>query len=216
MKGEVIPFGKYEGQPLEILNADPNYRNWLVNQGWFIEQHPKIHTLIVNNFQEPTDTPEHNSMQARFLDTKWVAPLFWDTGTSVRSMSIRFEVNGWDVLFEGRVAPTKEVEEWPELKISLEAQIKELRDKDWNYNYNKIHQLESQVNRGPFEFFRHGIELKPTIGDDYPSILRNMKKLPENAKKHLFYYNFSSRGVTEEVFIKIMGNEGITAKKIQP
>jgi hypothetical protein len=67
-KGEVIPFGKYKGQPIEILLADTQYRDWLLTKSWFAEKHQTIYNTIINYGAEPTDTPEHNAMQARFLD----------------------------------------------------------------------------------------------------------------------------------------------------
>jgi hypothetical protein len=63
----IIPFGKYCGQPIEILRQDADYRHWLMEQGWFRERHAQLFTLIVNNFGAPAETPEHNAMQARFL-----------------------------------------------------------------------------------------------------------------------------------------------------
>jgi hypothetical protein len=65
---EIVPFGKYKGQPVEVLANDRGYLDWLTAQAWFRERYAGIYTLIVNNFGEPTETPEHNALQARFLD----------------------------------------------------------------------------------------------------------------------------------------------------
>jgi hypothetical protein len=35
MSGEIIPFGKYKGQPIEALAGDPQYVAWLLQQDWF-------------------------------------------------------------------------------------------------------------------------------------------------------------------------------------
>lgn len=67
----VVPFGKYRGQPIEVLANDRAYCDWLMGQGWFRERFGGIHTLIVNNFAAPTETPEHNALQARFLNPDW-------------------------------------------------------------------------------------------------------------------------------------------------
>jgi hypothetical protein len=67
----VVPFGKYKGQPVEVLAADKSYCDWLAGQDWFRDRYTTIHTLIVNNFREPSETPEHNALQARFLDPDW-------------------------------------------------------------------------------------------------------------------------------------------------
>jgi hypothetical protein len=86
MAGEVIPFGKYKGQPLDVLTADRDYCDWLMEQAWFVQRYPHIHTVVINNFGEPTETPEHNALQIRLLDDTFraqcteVALRFFDPG----------------------------------------------------------------------------------------------------------------------------------------
>ena len=65
---KIIPVGKYKGQPIEILRSDPQYCEWLVSQNWFRDKFSPTYQLIINNFGEPAETPEHNSLQAMFLD----------------------------------------------------------------------------------------------------------------------------------------------------
>lgn len=68
----MIPFGKYKGQPVEALAQDREYCDWLLTQDWFRTRFTAIQTLIVNNFGEPNETPEHNALQALFTDNAWV------------------------------------------------------------------------------------------------------------------------------------------------
>ncbi len=70
---QVVPFGKYKGRPVEALAQDRAYCEWLMAQDWFRARFATIHTLIVNNFGAPSETPEHNLLQARFLETEWVS-----------------------------------------------------------------------------------------------------------------------------------------------
>ena len=67
-KLEIIPFGKYKGQPVDLLAQDPQYCEWLSQQDWFRTRYPAIHTLIINHFGQPEETPEHNALQALFVD----------------------------------------------------------------------------------------------------------------------------------------------------
>ena len=60
MTDALVPFGKYKNQPTAVLAADPAYCDWLIQQGWLAEKYPGIHTLVINHFGEPTDTPAHN------------------------------------------------------------------------------------------------------------------------------------------------------------
>jgi hypothetical protein len=69
----IVPFGKYKGQPVEVLSEDRAYADWLLAQGWLKQRFPDLHTLIINNFGEPTETPEHNRLQLRFLDETFCA-----------------------------------------------------------------------------------------------------------------------------------------------
>lgn len=72
MGNELIPFGKYKGQPVEVLAQDREYCDWLLTQDWFRTRFTAIQTLIVNNFGEVNETPEHNALQALFTDNAWV------------------------------------------------------------------------------------------------------------------------------------------------
>lgn len=66
-KPMIVPFGKYKGKPIEALQEDDSYIQWLTAQSWFKEKYQNFYTVIVNNFQAPTETPEHNQMQVKFL-----------------------------------------------------------------------------------------------------------------------------------------------------
>ncbi len=47
---DLVPFGKYKGQPVEALRADQAYADWLVAQDWFRERYQPIYQFIINNF----------------------------------------------------------------------------------------------------------------------------------------------------------------------
>jgi len=128
--GKIVPFGKYRGQPVEVLQTDHAYCDWLTAQDWFRERYGGLWTVIVNNFAEPSETPEHNALQAKFLDQRLcqrlaaaVVGVAVNLHTEIKTV---FEVDGWDVHF---------------------------RDRHRYFN----------------------IEVKPSLGDDYPAVLRQMK-----------------------------------------
>ena len=50
----VVPFGKYRGQPIEVLRQDQDYLNWLAAQDWFRKQYAALYAMLV---AEPTETP---------------------------------------------------------------------------------------------------------------------------------------------------------------
>lgn len=69
--GEIVPFGKYKGQPAARLAADTDYCDWLTAQPWFASKYGNIYNIVISGGGEPQDSPEHNEMQARFLDDDW-------------------------------------------------------------------------------------------------------------------------------------------------
>ena len=111
MANNVVPFGKYKGQPVEAMAADRDYVDWLLAQPWFKDKHETIYTLVVNNFGEPSETPEHNALQALFLDDAFVKKVLavhhtgviyetvWKYNSRLPPASLRvsFEILGADV-----------------------------------------------------------------------------------------------------------------------
>jgi hypothetical protein len=75
IQNSIIPFGKYKGQPIEVLAKDPNYCEWFLAQDNIKKQYPAFCQIVINNFCEPNDTPEHNALQARFLDSSFCLAL---------------------------------------------------------------------------------------------------------------------------------------------
>ncbi len=73
---QLVPFGKYQGQPISVMQNDTQYCEWLSTQDWFRERYANVYNqVIVNNFTEPTETPEHNRLQMLFLDNEFVKRL---------------------------------------------------------------------------------------------------------------------------------------------
>lgn len=68
MSNPVVPFGKCKGQPVERMLEDKSYAEWLLAQDWFKNRFGPLYTVVINHGQEPVDTPEHNALQAKFLD----------------------------------------------------------------------------------------------------------------------------------------------------
>ena len=171
MAGEIVPFGKYRGKPVEALAQDRQYVDWLTAQPWFREKFGNMYTLIVNNFQEPTETPEHNKLQVLFLNAAFRARfLSYTFGTPAELDSkMEFEVAGFDVHV-------------------------------WGSGSGDCH-----------------VEIKPTIGDDYPAVLRQMKTAERASEgtRHLVYravlflVEYIGVGATCEQFIDVFENEGI-------
>jgi hypothetical protein len=128
MSGELVPFGKYKGKPVEVLMADTGYRDWLMAQPWFRDRFQVVYQTIVNYGGEPADTPEHSQLQASFLDDSrclalaklLYAPGLFDgtaagpllrqpqfgqyTGSTGSDLVERLEAHLWPTIVDARVA----------------------------------------------------------------------------------------------------------------
>jgi hypothetical protein len=188
MAADLIPFGKYKGQPAEALASDREYCAWLLAQAWFVQRYPQVHTLVINNFGEPSETPEHNALQIRLLDEtfraqctevalrffcperQWTHERF--EGGKQHTMVLStpyfappsapdFEYAGIDALWA--------VQPWHITHVTHEdppARFPERHQSYWDRDMHRYHRR------------RIAVECKPLIGDDYPAILRFLKNLP--------------------------------------
>jgi uncharacterized protein (DUF3820 family) len=50
---EVIPFGKYKGQPVEVVAADTDYCEWLTAQKWFKGKYQSLYRTLTSHGTEP-------------------------------------------------------------------------------------------------------------------------------------------------------------------
>ncbi len=195
-KQNVIPFGKHKGLTLdEIAARDPGYLQWLQGQPWVRE---KFQYLIVNinNFDRvPEETPAHNRMQMRFLDEDYcraVASLVVDPCEFTRSdvmelwrKDVQQELRGQSKHQWGRT-PWRENhirDLWERRNIlrsgsrlvswNIEPRAFEVNGADVVFIANR----RVAASKGYYgDSRRLTIELKPLMGDDYPAVLRQIKK----------------------------------------
>lgn len=197
MNQAIVPFGKYRNQPVELMVQDASYMDWLLAQDWFKSRYQSLYMVVVNNGQAPSETPEHNLLQNLFLDEdyypRFLEHLFAVTRRSGQNWlpltiyTIEFEVDGMDVY------------------VSVEGD-KEVRD--WYGSIDEPHYLKPKTEVAFGEIY---IEIKPTLGDDYPAVLRQMtaskafnKKYPKGEKPDrvwfiLFVDQFSAVATREQL-----------------
>ena len=219
-KGAVIPFGKYKGQPVEILQGDSDYLQWLLAQDWFRTRFASVYNVVINYSGEATETPEHNALQVLFLDDTFCTALLHHLEPGIDQQA------------------TQKLEE------RREEDIKWLRTSSYYYNDREQRQkrlAQISADFGPtkyhfkraFEFSeRPGhppvdvvldasfcacngcsivlpslrIEIKPTVSDDYPAVLRQMKASRSNV---LLLREYTGRGATREQFVLTLASTAI-------
>lgn len=219
---EVIQFGKYKGQPLEVLQQDKQYTDWLMGQDWFRDRYSNVYTLIVNNFGAPAETPEHNSLQALFLDDELCVKLFnayynkYCNGYQENKIKKEIDELEKKKAEREKDKPTNDTYSWriesyqEEMKNLENALLEEflnlnaapsivISDKKFEERGHDLcfrgRRVKNKDYFSPFSSGHFKIELKPQVGDDYPAILRQMKA---NESNFLVYKKYTSAGVTEE------------------
>lgn len=214
MTKQIVPFGKYKDQPIEVLAADRPYLDWMLAQSWFKDRYPELFTIVINNFQEPADTPEHNAMHMKFLDDNYVfdllAPIVgFDSGTVLKK---RFECDGWDVFVILSNHIQAAIDEISRKEIELNIEYKSC---DYCVRREEIlcelDKLWSGIKTAGIY-----VELKPTISDDFPAVMRQMKSMKRVQAKEcdmrfcvLVVGTYTGIGATREQFVQFMANEGI-------
>jgi uncharacterized protein (DUF3820 family) len=202
-QSNVVPFGKYKGRIIEeLLTDDPAYLQWLASQDWFRTRFVALHQVIINRGAEPEETPEHNALQVLFLDDdfsrRFFQRLFPDSEAEAHAYFERRRRELTDELSNQYAYERKWKEEWlAKLSASSAMEIQILK----SFEVGGA-DVELQVK------FRHGIELdgpririeiKPAVGDDYPAVLRQMRRAET---KVLFLEQYTGKGATQEQFIQ--------------
>jgi hypothetical protein len=234
----IIPFGKHKGKTIEeVQTFDPGYLDWLTGQPWFRDRFVVLHQTIINRGAEPEETPDHNALQALFLDDAFcvlVAEAAYGgtfvgeferrraarmkelDGRRVAKIKERWEEHAKldDVRIKYRVAYTIQ-----SLDTAIAETEKEIRE------YRALCHRAEVVNRkfeqhgidvqfrvdGPLVGGDFGIEIKPSVGDDYPAILRQMNVLLYRwgGIKILFTERYVGVGATVDQFKAIFRSAGI-------
>lgn len=187
MSNDIIPFGKYKGQSLDfIAQRDPQYLQWLIKQDWMQEK--PIYQVIINQFSSTDEeTPEHNRLQAKFLKKGncllLANHLLNITAEQIEDM--KFEYGSWDVTFFAGTPYTYWKEKYGFSRVA----------EDWAGDKEELTGWKGS---------RFWIECKPTIGDEYPSVLRTlqqrMKLLGQYDDSFIILYceRFTASSITEE------------------
>jgi hypothetical protein len=221
----LVPFGKYKGQPVEALAQDRAYCEWLAQQEWFRSKFVGIHTLIVNHFGEPSETPEHNALQARFLEYEWCqrfalcARIEDAHSNTCRRIARRATEHPYLITSEQR---------W-----RRELHAAQLPNARWSFAYETAFEVDGadvqliasivSESVGPpctgdcpkpceYNGFEstdvvYRIECKPTLGDEYPAVLRQMKAAKT---KHLVVGAVQSQVLTADDVTAFFERSGVT------
>lgn len=192
---KVVPFGKWKGQPVQRLAEDRSYFEWLCSQPWFREKFEDLYQAVVQRkFEVVVTVPGAGAVEPSETPAH-------------NAIQVLFLEDEFCRQFVREALPV-----WPEVEGALEF--------GRTFEFEGVDVL--LVARAPED--EHGycrsqgmaIEIKPSIGDDYPAVLRQMRG--HRANNRLGYYlenqvllvgEFNARGATIQQFIKTFEVSGI-------
>ena len=221
----IIPFGKHVGRLVEeVLADDPQYLQWLTTRDWFRTGYPVLYQIVINRGGVPEDTPEHNALQVLFLDDQFCIQFMSHITPDFASSAYkRLREYGQSEIEELRRALKRGYRHWfgekdfdPE---QIEAQIACLSKREMHFEVSKEFEqngidiilfvdlcfkgyTHSGVRAG-----KASIEIKPTVGDDYPAVLRQMRRIQCTV---LFLRDYVGKGATREQFVQTFKTANIT------
>lgn len=239
MDDKIIPFGKHKGKPIEILAADKQYSEWLLAQSWFKERHINLYNIVINNFREPIDTPEHNKLQIKFLKKEYRLKfayavnknLFNNNSEKINSAMHKIlastERRENDYFLRALANPINDHGQkfglYSNQLLKFSTPVFEKIDVSFSLWYGIHFHYDNNFYEGGWSNFSqesrttYFIEIKPTISDDFPAVLRQMKaSMPcdgyNNYQKDKFFVllvgSYTGTSATREEFIEYFATQG--------
>jgi len=175
---KIVPFGKYKGQPIELMANDPQYVNWALAQESIRKRYPDFVNIIINNFQTPSETPEHNAMQVKFLD---------------KNFASQFAITAHNITIPDTY--TFHCEE-PRFETKMGIDV--------SYKFILENPEKTRYRHQKYRHYYLYIEIKPIVSDDFPKVLRQMQLSQSNI---LYIKQYTGVGATEEQFIEYFKRE---------
>ena len=213
-ESELIPFGKFKGQPVSQLEHDPQYAQWILATPGLRDKFPRFYSIVVNNFGEPADSPEHNSLQAMFLDEEF-------------AMSVIAKIGGWNIpekIQQKQKTYFNQMTRWNDDRLSTTPVISlefislscdvEFEVNGWDVKITPIDVIlvdgkHERWGRGPVNAdLPKFIELKPSIGEDFPAVLRQVKSRRE-IQSAVITREFCAESVSLENVVKMFATSKI-------
>jgi hypothetical protein len=199
---KLVPFGKYKGQPVETMLSDRDYIDWVIAQPGIVSmlqvKFPALFNIITIGAPANDDSPVHNKLQAKFLDKKFQAAFI----EAVTGKTISFFVDRINAKKRDQwEAERRRVQEECHQRLDTyktapgldyyKQRLKNIID-EWEQLPKSPPLISASEIKTYLEFecgfdvlFYFGrdtwkIEIKPILGDDFPSVLRQIKRNEAN------------------------------------
>lgn len=168
----LVPFGKYAGQPLEILLADKSYCAWLVGQASIREQYPELCNLVFSEHGSCLKTPNHNRMQAEYVDEVVGLKLSYLINPDIITHDKEYYVKRIDEYFADKLPIVKSVCERMNNRISeigkMAAEVSAM-----SKNWELYGQKSFAIPVSPFKKFTDEREQEEYVFKNHVSLIVN-------------------------------------------
>jgi len=238
----VIPFGRHKGATVaELLEKDPAYAEWIIAQGWVAERFAELHAAILSRGAGTDDSPEHNLIQAKFLDPVFrvacVSAAYpgliadgknervkWAGEQALKSVwkgNAWYHVDGWRVTNTKFATMTEAIAAEQIIKDAENASDK-INGKKARIEAENTEKATGVLSRVVFEqkgidaviqfeniFYYDrifSVEIKPSMGDDYPTVMRQAQRLGCSI---LVVGEYTGRAVPEPLVRQMFAASGI-------
>ncbi|SFM13959.1 hypothetical protein SAMN05421830_11615 [Desulfomicrobium norvegicum] len=168
----LVPFGKYEGQPLKVLLADKSYCAWLVGQASIRDQYPELCDLAFKEHGRDLKTPSHSRMQAEYMTEEVSLRLFYLVNPKIFNHDKEYYVHNINEYFADKMSIVKTVCERMNNRISkikkMAIEISTI-SKNW-----ELHRQKSfAVPVSPFKKYMDGREHEEYVFKNFAILIVN-------------------------------------------
>ena len=182
---ETVPFGKYRGKPVTEFINDKSYVEWAINQGFLKEKYPSIYNIVINNTKSDDShcTPAHNQLQNEFTENGNITKLF--RHLLAKHMDYIEKIKGFKLIDVKCGWCCETYHNW-DIFINMNKAKFTFSNKDETVTvtprglykiFDTNYEDDSILSDAIYSISNlNGIvvELKPSVGDDYPNVLRKM------------------------------------------
>ncbi len=183
--------------------------------------------MVINYGAEPDETPEHNRMQARFLDDAYCISVATAAYPRLRETEDEICARIVELVAQGRARDQRNAygaAEWSAADMEVGICERKFEFKGWDVSF--IISRGRQIFRdNSYECFAGvsralvGVECKPSIGDDFPKVMRQIMARPCCNVNVLIIDSFSGSGVSFDQMRGMMKASGISvvlSSEIEP
>ena len=172
MENIIIPFGQYKGEQLsKVYEENEDYLIWCQNQPWFKDKYSNIYNIVINQNNKSNDS--------KTPEHNKIQNLFLDEVLCkklIKKIQNGYVPTGIKVEFEG--------------EYNWDVVITNNNSKDRYYFSQNDNTMRKTY-----------IEIKPTLGDDYPNVLRKMKNQKKKSLDNRENFNYDGH-----IFMLIINN----------